>query len=49
LGNQIFEFNETLIGAGLSIEGINLLGGLIGLLFILIIKEFFKKQEEGAL
>jgi len=48
LGKSNIEFNETLLELGLSIGGALLVGGLIGLLFYLIIK-IFKKQEEGAL
>jgi len=48
LGKSDIEFSKTLLDLGLSIGGALLVGGLIGILFYLIIK-IFKKQAEGTL
>lgn len=48
LGKTDVEFSHTLLELGKGIGGAFLIGGLIGLLFNIIIK-IFKKQQEGTL
>ncbi len=48
LGSTQLNFGKTLLGMGEGIAGAIIIGGIIGLLFNLLIK-VFKKQEEGTL
>lgn len=48
LGSTQLDFGKTLLGMGEGIAGAIIVGGIIGLLFNLLVK-VFKKQEEGTL